>query len=153
MKNRIEVRYCLYKKLFSVILFMAFFILQMVNASLAQQDKNHITKSAGDKDPLLNSFISPPDSVKPRVYWWWLFNRVDKEGITRDMEEFKAKGIIGVNLICTGDMQERHHCLVYRIKAPNGGNCFDMRSKKPNVVILNSASTFRQAAGQWRVRG
>ncbi len=56
------------------------------------------------KDPssLRNSFIAPPDSAMPRVYWWWLFNRVDKAGITRDLEEFKAKGISGVNLICTG---------------------------------------------------
>ena len=55
-----------------------------------------------DPDSLKNSFISPPDSAKPRVYWWWLFNRVDKAAITRDLEEFKAKGISGVNLICTG---------------------------------------------------
>lgn len=51
---------------------------------------------------LRESFVSPPDPAKPRVYWWWLYNRVDKEGITRDLEEFKAKGISGVNLICTG---------------------------------------------------
>lgn len=55
-----------------------------------------------DLDSLSNAFFSPPDSAKPRVYWWWLFNRVDKAGITRDLEEFKAKGISGVNLICTG---------------------------------------------------
>jgi hypothetical protein len=53
-------------------------------------------------DRLEQGFASPPDSAKPRVYWWWLFNRVDKEGITRDLEQFKAKGISGVNLICTG---------------------------------------------------
>jgi hypothetical protein len=47
-------------------------------------------------------FLHPPDAAKPRVYWWWLFNRVDKAAITRDLEEFKAKGISGVNLICTG---------------------------------------------------
>ena len=32
----------------------------------------------------------------------WLYNHVKKESITRDLEEFKAKGIGGVNLICTG---------------------------------------------------
>jgi hypothetical protein len=52
--------------------------------------------------PLRESFITPPDSAKPRVYWWWLYNRVTKDGITRDLEEFRAKGISGVNLICTG---------------------------------------------------
>lgn len=53
-------------------------------------------------DSLQTSFVSPPGTAKPRVYWWWLFNRVDKAGITRDLEEFKSKGISGVNLICTG---------------------------------------------------
>jgi hypothetical protein len=53
-------------------------------------------------DPLQTLFVSPPGTAKPRVYWWWLFNRVDKAGITRDLEEFKVKGISGVNLICTG---------------------------------------------------
>ena len=47
-------------------------------------------------------FAAPPDSAKPRVYWFWLFNRVDKAGITRDLAQFKAKGISGVNLICNG---------------------------------------------------
>jgi len=47
-------------------------------------------------------FVTPPDEAKPRVYWFWIFNRVDKEGITRDLVEFKAKGISGVTLICNG---------------------------------------------------
>lgn len=55
-----------------------------------------------EADVLGNSFLSPPDHARPRVYWWWLYNRVNKESITRDLEEFKAKGISGVNLICTG---------------------------------------------------
>lgn len=55
-----------------------------------------------DIEALRDSFISPPDSARPRVYWWWLYNRVDREAITRDLEEFRAKGISGVNLICTG---------------------------------------------------
>ena len=58
--------------------------------------KHHKTPS------LRESFIAPPDSAKPRVYWWWLYNRIDKASITRDLEEFRLKGISGVNLICTG---------------------------------------------------
>lgn len=49
-----------------------------------------------------SGFAKPPASAQPRVYWFWLFNRVDKAGITRDLEQFKAKGISGVNLICNG---------------------------------------------------
>lgn len=58
-----------------------------------------VGQRAGDLSDL---FVSPPDRAKPRVYWWWLYNRVNKGSITRDLEEFKAKGISGVNLICTG---------------------------------------------------
>lgn len=58
-----------------------------------------VGQRAGDLSDL---FVSPPDHAKPRVYWWWLYNRVNKGSITRDLEEFKAKGISGVNLICTG---------------------------------------------------
>ncbi|MBK7711770.1 MAG: glycosyl hydrolase [Bacteroidales bacterium] len=55
-----------------------------------------------DTSSLRESFVTPPDSAKPRVYWWWLYNRIDRESITRDLEEFRLKGISGVNLICTG---------------------------------------------------
>jgi len=57
------------------------------------------TVAAGNLD---RGFAAPPDSAKPRVYWFWIYNRVDKAGITRDLEQFKAKGISGVNLICNG---------------------------------------------------
>ena len=58
--------------------------------------RNHFT------DTLAQRFLSPPDSAKSRVYWFWIYNRVDKAGIKRDLEQFKAKGISGVNLICNG---------------------------------------------------
>ncbi|RZJ88968.1 MAG: glycosyl hydrolase, partial [Chryseobacterium sp.] len=54
------------------------------------------------KDDLYKSFISPPSTAKSKVYWFWIYNRVTKEGITRDLEEFRAKGISGVNMICNG---------------------------------------------------
>jgi len=53
-------------------------------------------------DNLESGFANPPASAQPRVYWFWLFNRVNKAGITRDLEQFRAKGISGVNLICNG---------------------------------------------------
>lgn len=58
--------------------------------------------AAAAQDELERNFAVPPDSAKPSVYWWWLYNRVDRAGITRDLEAFKAQGIHGVNLICTG---------------------------------------------------
>ncbi|MCX6875547.1 MAG: glycosyl hydrolase [Verrucomicrobia bacterium] len=53
-------------------------------------------------DDLTQNFVSPPDEAKPRVYWWWLNNLVSRPGITRDLEEFKAKGIGGVLLFNAG---------------------------------------------------
>src|SRR5512141_714961 len=45
---------------------------------------------------LYSGFHTPPDAAKSRVYWFWIYNRVTKEGIQRDLQEFKAKGISGV---------------------------------------------------------
>ena len=58
-----------------------------------------VTAAAGD---LAKEFIAPPDAAKPRVYWWWLNSRVNKEGITRDLEQYRAKGIGGVLLFDAG---------------------------------------------------
>jgi hypothetical protein len=76
--------------------------IQPDEAGFRDKENSGATASAGPVVALDQGFRRPPDSAKPRVYWWWLFNRVDKAGITHDLEEFKAKGIGGVNLICTG---------------------------------------------------
>jgi hypothetical protein len=67
------------------------------------QDKVRRHSGSHTSDAMLRrQFLSPPDSAKSRVYWFWIYNRVTKAGITRDLEQFKAKGISGVNLICNG---------------------------------------------------
>ncbi|HWB92927.1 MAG TPA: glycosyl hydrolase [Puia sp.] len=48
---------------------------------------------------LTGNFISPPASVKSSCYWWWFNGLVDKEGITRDLEEFHSKGMGEVLLV------------------------------------------------------
>ena len=45
------------------------------------------------------NFGTPPGSVKSSCYWWWFNGLVDKEGITRDLEEFHAKGMGEVLLV------------------------------------------------------
>ncbi len=54
-------------------------------------------------DELEKNFVNPPESAKPSGYWWWLNANVDKEAITRDMEQFRAKGIGSVLLVCTSN--------------------------------------------------
>ncbi|TFF37480.1 glycosyl hydrolase [Mucilaginibacter psychrotolerans] len=85
-----------------LISFIALLGLTFPNFSQAQQRNNRLKNNKSGSDTLLTRFQSPPDSARSRVYWFWIYNRVTKEGITRDLEEFRAKGISGVNLICNG---------------------------------------------------
>ena len=45
---------------------------------------------------LEESFNTPPDSVKPWVFWFWINGNISHEGITKDLEAMKAVGINGV---------------------------------------------------------
>jgi Glycosyl hydrolases family 2, sugar binding domain. len=54
-------------------------------------------------DPLAAEFQSPGMPYRPGCYWWWFNGLVNKEGITRDLEEFKAKGMGEVLLINSSD--------------------------------------------------
>jgi hypothetical protein len=59
----------------------------------------HPEKSSGpDKEPFLN----PPDQYNMQAYWQWMDGAVTREGITRDLEAMKSKGIERVALLCTG---------------------------------------------------
>ena len=51
---------------------------------------------------LRESFVDPPDWARPSGYWWWLNANVDKEAITRDLEEFREKGMGAVLLVSSG---------------------------------------------------
>ncbi|WP_162340751.1 glycosyl hydrolase [Cyclobacterium salsum] len=45
---------------------------------------------------LEESFRTPPDSVKPWVFWFWINGNISQEGITKDLEAMKEVGINGV---------------------------------------------------------
>ena len=53
-------------------------------------------------DLLEKEFLTPPDAAKPWTYWWWLDGAVSKEGLTKDLEEMKGKGIAGVLIFDAG---------------------------------------------------
>jgi hypothetical protein len=40
-------------------------------------------------------FKTPPDSAKPRVYWYWLSDNISEEGVVRDLEAMSKVGIGG----------------------------------------------------------
>ncbi|MBI5395945.1 MAG: discoidin domain-containing protein [Verrucomicrobia bacterium] len=58
-----------------------------------------LTASAASLD---EGFRSPPATAKPWCYWWWLNGAASKEGITRDFEEMRNKGISGALLFDAG---------------------------------------------------
>ncbi len=58
---------------------------------------------APDRTDVSARFRNPPQDAKPSGYWWWLYNNVDKASITRDLEEFRAKGAGAVLLVCSGN--------------------------------------------------
>src|SRR5512133_3290022 len=49
---------------------------------------------AGD-DNLLEGFITPPASAKPRVWWHWMNDNITREGIHADLAWMNRGGIGG----------------------------------------------------------
>jgi len=52
---------------------------------------------------LERDFISPPASARPWCYWWWLNGCVTRDGIVRDLDHMKAKGIGGALVFHAGE--------------------------------------------------
>ncbi|MEI6604463.1 MAG: glycosyl hydrolase [Verrucomicrobiota bacterium] len=44
-------------------------------------------------DSLESAFTQPPETTKPRCYWYWMDGQISKVGITRDLEAMKRVGI------------------------------------------------------------
>jgi hypothetical protein len=57
--------------------------------------------TAGSPD-LHDLFIHPPREAGTWVYWWWLNGYVSKEGILRELDEFREKGITGALVFQAG---------------------------------------------------
>ncbi len=57
------------------------------------------------------NFAQPIVTAKPTSFWWWLNSIADKPSITRDLEEFKAKGMGGVTLICSSNWPQNENVI------------------------------------------
>ena len=64
----------------------------------AQQDM----RSAAGSPDLHGLFTRPPHDAGTWVYWWWLNGYVSKEGILRELDEFRDKGITGALVFQAG---------------------------------------------------
>lgn len=42
---------------------------------------------------LRTGFLSPPDSARPGVYWYFMDGNLSKDGMTADLESMKKTGI------------------------------------------------------------
>lgn len=51
---------------------------------------------------LKDSFVSPPASARPWVYWFWMNGNITKEGITADLEAMHRAGIGGTLIMHVG---------------------------------------------------
>ncbi|HEY4414984.1 MAG TPA: glycosyl hydrolase [Verrucomicrobiae bacterium] len=100
---------------------------------------------------LERDFATPPDTAKPRVYWFWVYNRVNKAGIKRDLEQFKAKGIAGVNLICTGGYAGTSPLPGVKYQSPEWWELF--RYAIQEAKRLDIEVGFNLSAGGWVMEG
>ncbi|TLV02759.1 glycosyl hydrolase [Dyadobacter luticola] len=57
-------------------------------------------------------FQNPPSQYGIRCWWWWLNGNIDKETITRDLEEMKAKGFSGACIFDAGGAEQRNNAQV-----------------------------------------
>jgi hypothetical protein len=136
-------RYCL-----AVLALAAAFLSLFAPALVWAAD--HTNGKAIPKD-LDANFVKPPDDAKPRVYWFWIYNRVDKAGITRDLEQFKAKGISGVNLICTGGYAGAAPLPGVKYQSPEWWDLFRFTAQE--AKRLNIELGFNLSAGGWVMEG
>jgi len=49
--------------------------------------------SAAPRDELKAGFLSPPDTARPGVYWYFMDGNLDRAAITADLESMKAAGL------------------------------------------------------------
>ena len=60
---------------------------------------NNLLHSKNSADIIEKTFLNPPASAKPWVFWYWMHGAVSKEGITADLEAMKEVGIGGAYLM------------------------------------------------------
>jgi hypothetical protein len=52
--------------------------------------------------PLANDFLTPPDSARPWVYWFFMDGNLTREGISADLEAMKRAGLGGAIILEVG---------------------------------------------------
>jgi hypothetical protein len=83
-----------------LILFSVLTLILVIGCFFGQPGKNieHPIRAHTEAGQLENGFLNPPDSVRPWVFWnWgWKADNVNKEDLTKDLEELRRQGIGGL---------------------------------------------------------
>lgn len=85
---------------------MILFLVCLVATTIILGLNKDILANNGNNN-LAQNFKNPPQSAWPWVYWWWLEGNVTREGITRDLEEMRDKGIGGALIFDAGSSNYR----------------------------------------------
>jgi hypothetical protein len=83
---KIKMNYTMWLRTMSLLLLPAL----LMNGCKVQKNEN---QDPVTPEQLTQGFVTPPDSVKPWVYWYWISDNISKEGITRDLEAMAHVGI------------------------------------------------------------
>lgn len=73
--------------------------------ALVSVETTYAQKSTRILEPSV--FQNPTSDYGIRCWWWWLNGNIDKETITRDLEEMKAKGFSGACIFDAGGAEQR----------------------------------------------
>ena len=52
-----------------------------------------VSAASAQKATLQQGFVTPPDSVKPSVYWYWMSDNISAEGVKKDLDAMAKVGI------------------------------------------------------------
>jgi len=98
---------------------------------------------------LENGFLSPPNSSKPWVLWYWMDGQIDRDGITRDLESMARQGIGGAVL---GDITHREASDAVRFLTPEWQELFGhtMREAKRLGMTISTCPSAGWCAGAGR---
>ena len=75
---------CSYLKKINYLFLTAIFTSVVINAQTTVPEK---------KQTLQQGFKTPPDSVKPSVYWYWMSDNISEQGVKKDIEAMAKVGI------------------------------------------------------------
>ena len=67
--------------------------LTILSAMVITSCSEKATVSDPSIEELATNFATPPDNARPGVYWYFMDGNFSKEGITKDLEAMRDKGI------------------------------------------------------------